>query len=364
MPISCSTLDPSAVPPLTLAVVAVGAFIALALLVAVRARRRQARTRGAAGARPVGAPAEQAASSYERLRQGLAKTRNAVFAALSDVLARRTLDSGAFESLEEGLIRADVGVATTTRLLTAVRSHTGQETVRDRLATELRRLLETQHARDEPASRPHVIMVVGVNGVGKTTSIGKLAARQAAAGRSVLLVAADTFRAAAGEQLGVWAERGGVDLVRQTHGSDPAAVVFDGVRAAVARNRDVVIVDTAGRLHTKSNLMEELKKIRRVIAREVAGAPHEVLLVLDATTGQNGLAQARAFVEALQVTGVILTKLDGTAKGGIAIAVAGELGLPVQYVGVGERLDDLREFDPGEFVDALLGKDVLDTRHP
>jgi fused signal recognition particle receptor len=197
-------------------------------------------------------------------------------------------------------------------------------------------------------------MVVGVNGVGKTTSIGKLAAREAAAGRKVLLVAGDTFRAAAGEQLAIWAERAGGDLIRQQQGSDPGAVVFDGIRAALARHADVAIVDTAGRLHTKSNLMEELKKVRRVIARELPGAPHETLLALDATTGQNGLAQARAFVEALDVTGVILTKLDGTAKGGIVIAIAAELGVPIRYVGVGEGVDDLREFDPAQFVDALL----------
>jgi fused signal recognition particle receptor len=208
-------------------------------------------------------------------------------------------------------------------------------------------------------------MVVGVNGVGKTTSIGKLAARSVAEGNRALLVAADTFRAAAIEQLGVWADRTGTELVRQRQGSDPAAVVFDGMRAALGRNADVVIVDTAGRLHTKSNLMEELKKVRRVIAREIPGAPHETLLVVDATTGQNGLAQARAFVDALQVTGIVLTKLDGTAKGGIVIAIAAELGIPIRYVGVGERVDDLREFDAQQFVDALLAgpdADSLDTR--
>jgi fused signal recognition particle receptor len=197
-------------------------------------------------------------------------------------------------------------------------------------------------------------MVVGVNGVGKTTSIGKLAARDARAGRRVLLVAADTFRAAASEQLAVWAERTGADLVRHQQGADPGAVAYDGLRAAVARHADVVIVDTAGRLHTKSNLMDELRKVRRVVAREVPGAPHETLLVVDAVTGQNGLAQARAFLEQLEATGVILTKLDGTAKGGIVLAIAGELGLPIRFVGVGEGVDDLREFDPEEFARALL----------
>jgi fused signal recognition particle receptor len=197
-------------------------------------------------------------------------------------------------------------------------------------------------------------MVVGVNGVGKTTSIGKLAARFMRGGRRTLLVAADTFRAAAIEQLTVWAERTGADLVRQQHGGDPGAVAFDGLRAAVARNADVVIIDTAGRLHTKSNLMDELRKVRRVIAREVPGAPHETLLVIDAVTGQNGLTQARAFLQQLEITGVILTKLDGTARGGIVLAITGELGIPVRYVGVGEGVDDLREFDPGEFAAALL----------
>jgi fused signal recognition particle receptor len=197
-------------------------------------------------------------------------------------------------------------------------------------------------------------MVVGVNGVGKTTTIGKLAARFVHSGRRTLLVAGDTFRAAAIEQLTVWAERAGADLVRQQHGGDPGAVAFDGLRAAIARKSDVVIIDTAGRLHTKSNLMEELRKVRRVIAREVPGAPHETLLVIDAVTGQNGLVQARAFMEQLDITGVILTKLDGTARGGIVLAIAGELGLPIRYVGVGEGVEDLREFDPKEFVGALL----------
>jgi fused signal recognition particle receptor len=197
-------------------------------------------------------------------------------------------------------------------------------------------------------------MVVGVNGVGKTTSIGKLAARFQKNGKRTVLVAADTFRAAAIEQLGVWADRTGADLVRHQHGGDPGAVAYDGVRAGVARDADVVIVDTAGRLHTKSNLMDELRKVRRVIAREVPGAPHETLLVVDAVTGQNGLVQARAFLEELAVTGVILTKLDGTAKGGIVLAIAGELGIPIRYVGVGEGVDDLRNFDPEIFVEALL----------
>ena len=200
-----------------------------------------------------------------------------------------------------------------------------------------------------------MILVTGVNGVGKTTTIGKLATRHAAAGKRVLLVAADTFRAAAGEQLAIWAQRAGVDLVQHAPGGDPSAVVFDGMKAAIARGADVVLVDTAGRLHTRAPLIDELRKLRRVIAREVPGAPHETLLVLDATTGQNALSQARTFTEAVEVTGVILTKLDGTARGGVAIAVRHELGLPIRYIGVGEAAEDLRPFDAAEFVSALLG---------
>jgi fused signal recognition particle receptor len=364
MPTFWSTLDVSAVPPAILVVAGLIALVALVGSILVVRRRRAATTECAAPHPSAVAPE----SSYERLRRGLAKTRAGIFGTLANVLAGRTLDTAAAESLEAALIRADVGVTTTTRLLAAVRARSGDEAVRDRLATEMRGVLGTAGTAGERTGRPHVIMVVGVNGVGKTTSIGKLAFREAAAGRRVLLVAADTFRAAASEQLSIWAERSGADLIRQQQGSDPAAVVFDGMRAAVARQSDVVIIDTAGRLHTKSNLMEELKKVRRVIAREIAGAPHEMLLALDATTGQNGLAQARAFVEALEVSGIILTKLDGTAKGGIVIAIAAELGIPIRYVGVGERVDDLRDFDPAQFIEALLGpaspEDALDTQHP
>jgi fused signal recognition particle receptor len=365
MPTFWSTLDVGTVPPEMLIVAGLVALMALVGSVLAVRRWRRGGARDRAPRRPSAAPPEP---SYARMRRGLAKTRAGIFGTLSDVLAGRTLDAAAVESLEAALIRADVGVATTGRLLTAVRARSGDEAVRDRLAAEMRGVLGTPGSGGERAARPHVIMVVGVNGVGKTTSIGKLASREAAAGRRVLLVAADTFRAAASEQLAIWAERSGADLIRQQQGSDPAAVVFDGMRAAVARQSDVVIVDTAGRLHTKSNLMEELKKVRRVIAREIPGAPHETLLTLDATTGQNGLAQARAFVDALEVSGVVLTKLDGTAKGGIVIAIAAELGIPIRYVGVGERVDDLRDFDPAQFVEALLGpgtpEDALDTQHP
>jgi len=352
MSTSWSTLDLSSLPPTTWAAVAAVVVVVLALVVLALRRRRGRVAPAVGGAEPAAAPAEE--SSYARLRRGLAKTRSGIFGSLAGVLSGRTLDAAAVESLEAALLRADVGVATTTRLLTAVRARGGEAPIHDRLAAEMRSVLDGCASAVERTARPHVIMVVGVNGVGKTTSIGKLAAREAAAGRKVLLVAGDTFRAAAGEQLAIWAERAGGDLIRQQQGSDPGAVVFDGIRAALARHADVAIVDTAGRLHTKSNLMEELKKVRRVIARELPGAPHETLLALDATTGQNGLAQARAFVEALDVTGVILTKLDGTAKGGIVIAIAAELGVPIRYVGVGEGVDDLREFDPAQFVDALL----------
>jgi fused signal recognition particle receptor len=213
-----------------------------------------------------------------------------------------------------------------------------------------------------PVGRPRVVLVVGVNGAGKTTSIGKLACRLTREGRRVLVVAGDTFRAAAADQLAVWAERAGADLVRHQQGGDPGAVVYDGLRAALARKADVVLVDTAGRLHTKSNLMDELRKLRRIVAREIPGAPDETLLVLDAVTGQNGVVQARAFVKDLGVDGVILTKLDGTAKGGVVVAIAGELGVPVRYIGIGEGVDDLRDFDAEAFVAALFAPSRLDTQ--
>jgi fused signal recognition particle receptor len=235
--------------------------------------------------------------------------------------------------------------------------------VRRALRDEVEADLRGDAPRDV-ATRPWVVVVIGVNGVGKTTTVGKLAALHAAAGRKVLLVAADTFRAAAIEQLGVWGERAGAEVIRQAPGANPAAVVFDGAKAALARGVDVVVVDTAGRLHTRTNLMDELKKVERVVAREIPGAPHEVLLVLDATTGQNALAQARTFAEALGVTGVVLTKLDGTARGGMAIAVRRELGVPIRYVGVGEAVEDLRPFDAREFADALLGDDDTEAPSP
>jgi fused signal recognition particle receptor len=299
-------------------------------------------------------------SGTDRLRAGLSKTRGGLLQRLAPLLRRRRLDETGLENLEVALLAADVGVGMTKRLLESVRDRQdgGGGAVSELLQRQLVDILEGVEApASEPQARPHVIMVVGVNGAGKTTSIGKLACRYAGRGLRTMLVAGDTFRPAAIEQLAIWAERAGADLVRQQQGGDPGAVVFDGLRAAAARKVDIVIIDTAGRLHTKTNLMDELRKVRRVIAREVPGAPHETLLALDAVTGQNGLAQARAFVKELGADGVILTKLDGTAKGGVVVAIAGELGIPVRYVGVGEGLHDLRDFHAREFVTALFTAD-------
>ncbi len=272
---------------------------------------------------------------------------------------RGAIDEDLYGELEAILIQADIGVDTTVKLLGRLRERVRAERVRQTeavlplLRDELRLILGPAEALRLDA-RPAVVMLVGVNGAGKTTTAGKLAAKLAGEGKKVLLAAADTFRAAAAEQLSVWAERAGAQLVRHAEGSDPAAVAFDALRAAQARGAEVVLVDTAGRLHTKSNLMEELKKITRVVAREMPGAPHEVLLVLDATTGQNALQQARLFSAAVGVTGVVLTKLDGTAKGGIVLAIRDALGIPVKLIGVGEGIEDLRPFDPEEFLTALF----------
>jgi fused signal recognition particle receptor len=256
------------------------------------------------------------------------------------------------------LIMADIGAATAAALVDEVRRKgdriSDADSLKKALKAEIRSLLQPPPAPAPPPVKPRVIMVVGVNGVGKTTTIGKLAARAKQEGRQVLVAAADTFRAAAIEQLAVWTRRAGVELVRHKPNADPAAVAFDGVAAAMARGIDVVFIDTAGRLHTNVNLMEELKKIRRTIAKQLPGAPHEVLLVMDATTGQNGLNQARLFHEALGVTGIALTKLDGTAKGGIVVSICQGLGLPLRYVGVGEQIQDLQPFDPAAFAEALF----------
>ena len=296
-------------------------------------------------------------SVFERLRTGLRRTAEQLVGRLDGLSAGRAAGGTAVDTLDdlEGiLLEADIGVAATGRLLQAARDHRGDEDLRTIVKTELVRLLELPGPAPSIEAKPRVVLVVGVNGTGKTTTVGRLARLLTLSGDQLVICAADTFRAAAVEQLEVWAKRVDADFIRARPGSDPAAVVFDAITAGKARGRDVVLVDTAGRLHTRANLMDELDKIRRVAGRAVAGAPHETLLVLDATVGQNGLAQARAFLETAGVTGIVLTKLDGTAKGGIAVAIASELGVPIRYVGVGEQLDDLVPFSPTEYVDALF----------
>jgi fused signal recognition particle receptor len=302
-----------------------------------------------------GAQADEAERSglFSRLRDSLGKSRRA----LTEELALGSFDpadEASWERLEVALITADVGVPATAELVQRLEARAPAD-LGEALQEELAAMLGDP-GRLELGARPSVLLIVGVNGTGKTTTIGKLASRLSEHGRSVLVAAADTFRAAAEEQLEIWAERAGADFVGSERGGDPAAVAYDAIGAAEARGRDVVIVDTAGRLHTQTNLMEELAKVRRVIGNRLEGAPHETLLVIDATTGQNGLQQARLFNEAVDVTGVALTKLDGSAKGGIAVAIAHDLGLPVKLIGIGERLDDLRPFDPQDFARALLGE--------
>jgi fused signal recognition particle receptor len=308
------------------------------------------------------APAEKGPSLLDRLKAGVQKTRAGLLAKIEDAVhGRKEIDAEVLEELEYALITADLGARTTAEILERIRDRVSRHLVND--AAELKRLireylLEILQASERdvsgPQEPPAVIMVVGVNGAGKTTSIGKLAKRLQDEGRKVMICAADTFRAAAIEQLEVWARRTGCEFVRQQTGSDPSAVVFDALQAAKARKVDYVIVDTAGRLHTKTNLMAELEKMRRTAQRVIPGSPHEVLLVLEATTGQNGLEQARKFTESAAVTGIILTKLDGTAKGGVAVAISRELGLPIRYVGVGEQIDDLLPFEPETFVASLF----------
>ena len=298
----------------------------------------------------------------DRLKAGIQKTRAGLMEKIEDAISgRKEIDAELLEELEYALITADIGARTTTEVLERIRQRVERHLVSDaaEVKTQLKQhLLEILESVDRPVTKPAepptVIMVVGVNGAGKTTSIGKLTSRLKSEGKSVLLCAADTFRAAAIEQLEVWAERAGVDMIRQQTGADPSAVLFDALHAAKGRKVDYVIVDTAGRLHTKTNLMAELEKMRRTAVRVIPGAPHEVLLVLEATTGQNGLEQARKFTESSEVTGIILTKLDGTAKGGVVIAISRELNLPIRYVGVGEQIDDLLPFDPANFVAALF----------
>ena len=297
---------------------------------------------------------------FDKIRGGLARTRSAVVDRIASLVGGGPLDEDTIDEIEAVLIQADVGVETAASLVDALRDgDPGEADVFDLLRAELTAIVGDEAPFDprvDLPARPYVVLVVGVNGVGKTTTIGKLASQYRQAGRSVVMAACDTFRAGAVAQLEVWAERAGADIVRAQPGADPAAVAFDGVSAARSRQADVLIVDTAGRLHTKVNLMEELKKVRRTLAKQDATAPHETLLVLDATTGQNALAQARQFHEVIGVTGLALTKLDGTAKGGIAFALRRELGLPIRLIGVGEGVDDLQPFDGPEFVRALLDR--------
>jgi fused signal recognition particle receptor len=304
-------------------------------------------------------------SFFQRLRKGLTKSRESWGQKLGGLLRFRQWDEKSLEAVEEILISADVGTKATQKLIEALRQQAPGEsrsTIQDLSLCLQREIVNLLKGSEEGTERqllsesPRVIMFLGVNGVGKTTTIGKVAARYRAEGKKVLLVAADTFRAAAIEQLEVWGKRVGAEVVKHQAGADPSAVAFDGIQAAKKRGADLVLIDTAGRLHTKVHLIEELKKIRRVVAKGQAGSPHETLLVLDATTGQNGLQQARVFKEALDITGIVLTKLDGTAKGGVIIGIQQELSVPVRYIGIGEDVDDLQPFDATRFVQALFSE--------
>ena len=297
---------------------------------------------------------------FSRLKRGLSKTREILTTDIDKLFTgNRKLDDELLEELEELLITSDVGVSAAMKIMDAISkdasaindAHALKQVLKDKIGPIIGQAMPTPAAVSE---KPHVVMVVGVNGVGKTTTIGKLAARQTAQGKKVLIAAADTFRAAAVEQLAIWAERAQADIIRHKDNADPSAVVFDSIEAALSRNVDIVYIDTAGRLHTKKNLMEEIKKIKRTIAKKMPRAPHEILLVLDATTGQNAISQATLFNDALDITGLALTKLDGTAKGGIVVSICSTLNIPLKYIGVGEQIDDLQDFDPKTFVDALF----------
>ena len=317
------------------------------------------------------APVEQARKEeqaqqkglFRRLQEGLKKTRESFVSRVDNLfLGRKEIDAELLDELEEILITADLGVETTLDLLDEIRQKVSRKELKDPQALKLalkEKIFSLFEGYDEtamqlPASGPFVIMVVGVNGVGKTTTIGKIANKFARSGQKVLLIAADTFRAAAIDQLQVWGERVGAEVVARKQGADPSSVIYDGLDYAATKDFDVIIVDTAGRLHTKVNLMEELKKIKRVINKKIEGAPHEVMLILDATTGQNSISQARLFNEAVDLTGITLTKLDGTAKGGIVVHISHDFNIPIRFIGIGEKLDDLRDFDPGEFIEALF----------
>jgi fused signal recognition particle receptor len=302
-------------------------------------------------------------SFFGRIRDSLTRTKQEIVSRFDEIVrtadepARRSrpVDVETIDALEELLISADIGVAATDRIIGAVKARSSRaSSLRELVKDEIRSIFAAVNRPGEVSHRPEVILIVGVNGTGKTTTVGKLANLLRNDGAKPLICAADTFRAAAVEQLEVWAGRAEVDIVRAREGADPAAVVFDAVSSAKARGRDPVLVDTAGRLHTRVNLMNELEKIRRIAGREVAGAPHQVLLVLDATVGQNGITQAREFMNAAGATGIVLTKLDGTAKGGVGVAIANDLGLPIEYVGVGEGIDDLVPFSVEEYVDGLF----------
>jgi fused signal recognition particle receptor len=297
---------------------------------------------------------------FRGLSDGLARTRKNLTDRIGSLFLGEKIDESFLDELEEALISSDVGSATVSFVLNDLKERFKRRElstpaqVKDRLKGLLLDILAGHSSKLEVRAALTVVLVVGVNGTGKTTTIGKLARRLQAEGRKVMLAAGDTFRAAASEQLSIWGERAGIPVIKHREGADPGAVAFDAVAAAKARGTQVLIVDTAGRLHTKSNLMEELKKVRRILSRELPGAPHETLLVLDGTTGQNALPQAKMFHEAVGITGIVLTKLDGTSKGGIIFAINKELSIPVKFVGIGEAIEDLREFDPKEFVDALL----------
>ncbi|TYQ13327.1 UNVERIFIED_CONTAM: signal recognition particle-docking protein FtsY [Acetivibrio alkalicellulosi] len=300
---------------------------------------------------------------FEKLKQGLKKTKNTITERIDQVLVSfGKIDEELFEELEEILITSDVGIDASMRVISDLKNKvketktTDPQKVKELLKEELQEILGQSNSNLNLDTKPSIIVVVGVNGVGKTTSIGKIANVLKSNGKKVIIAAADTFRAAAIDQLEIWSDRVGVDIIKHSEGADPAAVIFDAAQAVKSRNADVLICDTAGRLHTKKNLMEELKKVFRVIDRELPDCSKEILLVLDATTGQNAVSQAKTFGEAAGVTGIVLTKLDGTAKGGIIIAVSSELNIPVKFIGVGEQIDDLQEFNSGEFVEALFSE--------
>lgn len=305
---------------------------------------------------------ERRGGFFERMRQAVTRTRESFSTSIASVVAlTREVDEASLDDLELALLQCDIGAVTTDEIIGRLRERALRHGLADgaelkaALKDEIRRVLDAVNTPvKHPASGPEVIMMVGVNGTGKTTTSGKLSALFRREGRTVLLCAADTFRAAAIEQLEVWSQRSGVDMIKTRQGGDPSAALFDALAAAKARGTDVVLVDTAGRLHTKTDLMKELDKMRRTSERQVPGSPHQTLLVIDATTGQNGMQQAKLFTEAAKVTGIVLTKLDGTAKGGIVVAIAREMGLPVRYAGVGEKIEDILPFDSSAFVDALL----------